>query len=212
MKCIDITGHQFGRLTVLKQAKTYNKVARWRCLCICGNKVTVFKNNLTAHRTKSCGCLRKEITFARIFIHGMTHSPEYRTWRHMKNRCYNKNVPEFERYGKRGIIICDQWRHSFINFFADMGLRPSDQHSIDRIDNDGNYTPENCRWATRSEQARNKRVQKRNISGVTGVIWFKPTNKWKVSIGANNKHIHLGHFVNLDDAIAARKAAELKYW
>ena len=130
----------------------------------------------------------------------------------MIKRCTYKKYSHYKYYGGRGIFVCDRWRHSFINFFTDMGLKPSDKHSIDRIDNNGNYEPANCQWATRSEQMRNCRVQKRNISGVTGVIWRKSRNKWRAHIRVNNKSMWLGTFSRLDDAIAARKTAELKYW
>jgi len=144
--------------------------------------------------------------------HGMRHTPEYVAWLHCKDRCFNNKSQDFHDYGKRGITVCDRWRHSFINFFADMSYKPSSNHSLDRIDNDGNYEPSNCRWATKKEQARNRRLQKGNISGTAGVTWQKQCNKWIVLLNVNGIFRYFGLYSDLDEAIAARKAAELKYW
>lgn len=156
MKARDLAGQRFGRLVAIRLGEhiyvSGHKRRMWECLCDCGNTVTVISLNLMSGASKSCGCLRID----RITNHGKTSSPEYKSWSSMIQRCTNPANARYEGYGARGIKICDQWM-SFENFYADMGDRPSINHSLDRINNDGNYDPGNCRWATRSEQQRNKR-------------------------------------------------------
>lgn len=126
------------------------------CRCSCGVEKEVNKKNLKSRLTKSCGCLKREIHTT----HGKHKTRTYRIWQHIRGRTENPNNPSYERYGGRGIKVCSRWRHSFVNFLADMGECPSNEHSIDRIDNDGHYIPGNCQWATRSVQQRNKRTTK----------------------------------------------------
>jgi hypothetical protein len=161
MSGFDLTGQRFGRLTVkadLGTRKTSAQFVRyWACDCDCGQTVEVRTGGLRSGATKSCGCLHKEIMSQSHYRHGMIRSTEYRIWNNIKNRCGNPNVPAYPRYGGRGITICDRWKDDFSAFLSDMGPRPSTGHSIDRINNDGNYEPGNCRWATAKEQGNNSR-------------------------------------------------------
>ncbi len=139
----------------------------------------------------------------------MTQSTEYQSWSGMKRRCINKTNHAYSRYGGRGINICDRWITSFENFYSDMGHKP-EGYSIERINNDGNYEPDNCKWATPAEQSKNKRMYKNNKSGATGVT--KVGEKWNVTIRANTILIHVGIFETFESACIARKKSELKYW
>ncbi len=150
-------GQKFGRLTVIaySPAATCHR-SGWLCICICGNLGVVGKGDLTNGNTKSCGCLRRDRLIARSTTHGKSHMFEYRSWNAMKNRCYNPQNKSYKNYGERGIAVCDKWRDSFESFLFDMGLRPKGL-TLDRINNDGNYSPDNCRWTDWSTQNRNKR-------------------------------------------------------
>lgn len=220
-KFIDVTGLKFGRLTVLERVDNYKTSARWKCICDCGNIRLVVARCLRSGHTKSCGCLNSEKLRESKKIHGYAsrnqvgghgETNEYNIWVGMNKRCYNKKTKIYKDYGGRGIEVCERWRHDFESFYKDMGDRPSKYHSIDRVDVNGNYEPSNCRWATRIEQARNTRVYKNSKFGVNGVSLHKKTNKYSVNIGTNKKIIHIGTYTTLEDAIQARKEAELKYW
>lgn len=158
----DLKTQTFGILTVIDRAENSpaGKV-RWNCRCRCGKVIPVLSSNLTRSHTTSCGCDRQ---------HKLTGMPEYRVWCGMRQRCNDKNHPSYRRHGSRGIKVCDRW-NDFRLFLADMGPRPSPDHTIERKDNDGNYEPGNCRWATWDEQAANRSSNRWiTISGVTKLM------------------------------------------
>lgn len=169
MKLIDLTGKTFGRLTVIERAEsTKHGAARWRCKCDCGNEKIVIGDELRKGNTKSCGCYAKETAkeTALKYIsgknktHGKTGTLIYKEWSGMKRRCFNAHDKSFCNYGGRGITVCDRWRDSFEAFYDDVSILPhfgEKGYSLDRIDNDGNYEPNNIRWATAKQQANNRR-------------------------------------------------------
>ena len=161
---VDIVGHRFGRLEVVGFCgKTKYRHSIWRCKCDCGEYVTVEKPALISGKTQSCGCLHSEqsaINGKAGLIHGMSRTPTYRAWNSLIQRCTNAANASYKDYGGRGIKVCDRWLESFENFYADMGERPEGM-TLDRIDNDKGYEPDNCRWATAEQQANNRRNNRR---------------------------------------------------
>lgn len=166
MKLVDLTGKRFEHLVVLERNGTSSDGKRvlWRCRCVCGLELDVQAGNLKSGNSASCGCVSRQAAAERIRarnrIHGHTSraglSPEYVSWLAMRGRCKHPSVGGFKYYGGRGVKVCKRW-DKFENFLADMGLKPTKKHSIDRIDPYGDYKPSNCRWATAVEQRRNRR-------------------------------------------------------
>lgn len=182
----------FGRLKVMCRNGSNDKGrAMWKCQCKCGKIVVILGSSLRTGNTTSCGCLRTDFLTTGVANrrHGLSRTPTYEAWKAMFQRCYNPKHKSYGDYGGRGITVCERWRESFDNFLADMGERPKGKHSIDRFPNqNGNYEPGNCRWATWKEQHRNRRNNMLVTSnGVTKTApeWSEetgvtaPTIKWR---------------------------------
>lgn len=150
----DLTGNIYGRLTVIGYAGNHGKGAgHWTCICECKKVTQVISGKLNSGKTKSCGCLSRDMVIERSKTHGLRHTPEYKIYAGIKKRCENPNDKLFKYYGERGIKL----ELTFEQFFAEIGVRPSKAHQVDRINNDGNYAVNNIRWATRIEQCNNRR-------------------------------------------------------
>ena len=189
-KDLNLVGLRFGRLTVMEAS---DRLLYWKCSCECGARKDISHYRLLCGKTKSCGCLRTEITRKRFTIHGHSAGPsgqsqEYRAHKSMLRRCYDKKDRCFHLYGGRGIVVCARWQGAkgFPNFISDMGMKPSTRLSLDRIDNTGNYEPGNCRWATAREQARNRRSNHwLTLNGATMIV-----SDWAEHLGIGGTTIH----------------------
>jgi hypothetical protein len=183
MKAHDMVGFKNGRLTVEARVGTSAKRdALWLCRCDCGGETTLPTQLL--RKVISCGCYRRELLVERLTTHGKTTTAEYTVWQGMRRRCTDSRNRAFKRYGGRGIYVCERWA-DFANFYADMGARPSADHQLDRIDNDGPYAPNNCRWVLRTENCRNRSTTHLiTIGGTTASIerWSELSGvpAWKI--------------------------------
>jgi hypothetical protein len=181
MKLLDATGQTFGRLLVVCEKPGVRKHRMVECVCSCGKTTVARLSHMRAGRTKSCGCLSVEMAALRNRTHGACTTTEYKSWEKMKARCRDPRNNEYHRYGARGIAVCDRWLGplGFSNFLADMGKKPTHEHSIDRIDNTRGYCPNNCRWADRLTQANNKRNNRRIIfNGMDRTV-----SEWERALG-----------------------------
>jgi hypothetical protein len=219
-KLNELTGQRFGRLLVRERAGTNSsKKPTWECKCDCGNVKVVVGAELIKGTTQSCGCLRKELLAKRSETHGMRKTRIYNIWYAMKRRCQEEKNISYPNYGGRGISVCDGWQ-DFINFKADMydsyskhvEKHGENQTTLDRIDCDGDYTPENTRWATYTIQSRNSRVRQDNKTGYRGVFRKDGNGGYIAYIKVNKEPVNLGTYENIEDAVSARRNAELQYW
>lgn len=218
-KMIDLTGKRFGHLLVVgfEGTKKYPcgmAYTAWKCKCDCGRETIVSTSQLNKQNgTRSCGCLKKVNNGRRT--HGLSHSKIDNTYKNMMGRCYSKRNEKYMIYGARGIKVCDEWsnkENGKDNFFAwafDNGY--SDELTLDRIDVNGDYCPENCRWVDASVQAFNKRKAK-SKTGARGVTYREKLGRYEAHIAIKGKQIYLGIFYSLEDAIKVRKEAELEYY
>ena len=180
----DLTGKIFSWLTIVKLVGKSDRGNVWECLCDCGNYTVATTGKLMEGKAKSCGC-KKGITMG---THRMTGTSVYGSWQAMKTRCLNPNYPGYEDYGGRGITICERWL-KFENFFEDMGYPPSENHSIERMNNELGYYKENCKWGTDKEQARNKR----NNSWIEFNGSRKLKRVWAEELGIH--YTRINHFI-----------------
>lgn len=189
-------GGKFGNLTVVE----FSHKDKWHksyyvCKCDCGNTTIARDTTLKFHKNPSCGCIKN-------IKHGMNRTRLHRIWCNIKTRCLNKNSPQYEKYGKRNIKICEEW-HTFKNFVTwALANGYQDNLSIDRIDVNGNYEPSNCRWADAHTQAANQRIKKNNTTGFTGV--YKHYSKYRSQISLYGNVLNLGCFRDIKDAVIAR--------
>ncbi len=184
---IDLTGQRFGRLTVLKRAENKGRFTRWLCLCDCGKTTISHSANLRGGQAFSCGCYRYDRVRQACKKHNGKGTRLYRIWKNMRSRCRNKSVTQYKDYGGRGISVCEEWNDykAFQQWALLNGYQ--DNLSIDRIDVNGNYTPENCKWSTAKEQCRNKRSN-HFVRGKTLIEWAEITGiKYQTLVGRANK-------------------------
>jgi hypothetical protein len=191
----DMIGKKFTNLTILSEGEVHITKGGYKrrtviCQCDCGKTIKCQISPIISKEVKSCGCYSAKLAHDRMLYrnktHGMAGKSEYNTWRSMKKRCYLKVHKSYKDYGGRGITVCDRWLSSFENFIQDMGTKPQGNYSLDRIDNNGNYCPENCRWASPSEQGRNQRT---NIN-ITYQGQTKCIAEWAETIGMPYGKLH----------------------
>ena len=200
---VDRTGQKFGKLTVLYHAgkNKLNKIL-WQCRCDCGNELPIVAGSLVTGNTKTCGCVKPN------FKHGGSKKYSYNTWRAMMRRCNVPTDKDYLKYGARNIKVAEEW-HDYQKFVADMG-EPQGSQTLDRINPYGDYSKDNCRWASVAVQARNTRVRPNTKSGYTGVHFR--SGKWYAEITYQKRKYYSKACLSIPEAAAARKELERIYW
>ena len=206
---IDLTGHTYGRWSVLNEVTPTGKNKLWLCQCVCGTLKKVAGGSLRAGTSTSCGCFKNEVQRERLLKHGDATSNKksvrlYRIWTGMKARCFNPNTEFYSMYGGKGISVCSEWLD--YNQFKQWALCNgySDKLTLDRKNSNENYSSQNCRWVTFTIQARNQTKYKNNSSGYTGVVFHPKTKKWRATLTINKKTISLGLHTSKEAAATAR--------
>lgn len=200
----DLTGLRFGRLVVLGLDKVIKKNRYWLCKCDCGNVKSIQAAGLKSGATISCGCYRDEVSRIKK-KHGLSEDKSYYVWAGMRDRCKNKNSPEYKNYGARGIKVCKEWDksfESFYNWYSSQDHFEERGYTLDRIYVNGDYSPENCRLADKHTQCANKRKTKANTSGFVGV--YKNKYGWVARVGVNYEDYRLGTYESAEEARIAR--------
>lgn len=202
-------GDVYGRLTVKSESYKPEGKQHYFCetVCSCGKDYLAASHTIVKGSVVSCGCKRETQNLS----HGMSDKRPHKIYHHMRRRCTNPKEAGYAHYGERGITLCEEWK-TFTGFWNDMKEGYSDDLELDRIDCNGNYCKENCRWATHAMQAYNTSIKGNNTSGKTGVSWSKKRNLWEAYISFEKKKIALGHFPSFEDAVKVRQEAELKYY
>jgi hypothetical protein len=201
-KLIDLSGQQFERWTVVNEGQRRYRPSRtrgvrtWNCVCECGTTANIEQPSLTSGNSRSCGCLERELTIQRNYKHGCAKRkaviPEYDIWCGIIKRTENPNAVSYPNYGGRGIKMSPQWRNSFEQFYADMGKRPTPEHELERRNNNGPYAKDNCRWATHTEQAHNKRNNRWITFNGETLCWSDWGRRLGTSAGTIQGRIKLG--------------------
>ena len=203
----NLFGKRFGRLVVKNWIPASTMPGKWECLCDCGNTKYAITSHLKNGNIKSCGCLKED---TKVFD-CLTNSKEYSSWYAMHQRCYGTMD---DAYPKAGREVCERWDYSpegFFNFLSDMGVRPEGT-TLERVDNEKGYSPDNCKWDIPGNQAFNRKLFKNNKTGKTGVYYVEKSDKWRAKISFEGKIIHLGYFSSYEDACAAREKAEIRFY
>ncbi|MDU4448437.1 MAG: AP2 domain-containing protein [Staphylococcus lugdunensis] len=198
---MDIVGKTFNHLTIVEYAgKNKHKKKLYKCKCNnCGNEKVMIGTEVKNGYSKSCGCLTKQNLKRK---HGMIGTPIYKKWKTIKGRCFNPNASNYKWYGERGITMCKEWKNDFSKFYEDVGDIPFEGAELDRIDNNGNYEPNNVRWVDHRTNSNNRRKY-HNKTGYTGVTYKPELNKYQAQLYKNKEFIYLGVFETAEEAYKA---------